>query len=80
MLLTRSFFFLLTNISGYLAIARIKISDYTVILNTHPLLTTLITPLILNEKLEKRILKAILVCFLGVILIIKPESIFGVNT
>lgn len=61
----------------YLSVTYLPLAEATVIQQTSPLYTALLAAWLLKERLEPRVVVSIAVCLLGVVLIARPDAIFG---
>ena len=71
---TRGFFFFITYTSVFMGIAALPLAEYAAIRNAGPLVITLLSVLILREKVEPRRWLALGVGFVGVLLVVRPGS------
>lgn len=63
--------------SFYFALTRLPIAEATVLHYTNPLFTALFAAWFLRERLTPRVLGTILVCLVGVVLVTRPDFLFG---
>jgi drug/metabolite transporter (DMT)-like permease len=61
----------------YFALTRLPIAEATVLHYTNPLWTVLLAALLLGEGLSPRVIGPILLSFAGVVLVARPEFLFG---
>lgn len=72
---TRGFFFFLSYTTAFMGIAALPLADVAAIRNSGPLMITLLSVIILHEKVESRRWLALGVGFIGVLLVIRPGSV-----
>ena len=63
----------------YYAVTHLPLAEATVIQYVHPLITAFLAALVLSERIGIRLFLAIGVCFVGVVLIMRPAVVFGAN-
>ena len=67
----------LTSVFGFFAIHYITLSDYTVIIHSSPIITSILEILFLKEKLSLTLVKSIFLGITGIFLIAKPSFLFN---
>lgn len=77
LLLLRGVFGSSALICFYLAVVHLPLAEATVLQQTSPLYTALLAAWLLRERLELRVVVAILACFCGVLLIAEPSWLTG---
>ena len=61
----------------YAAVVHLPLAEATVIHQTAPLFTAVLAALLLDERLDARVLVAIALCLAGVLMIARPDWLFG---
>ena len=79
LLLLRGLFGSTALICFYAAVVHLPLAEATVIQQTSPLFTALLAAWLLGEPLRARVLVSIGVCLVGVLVIARPESLFGIG-
>jgi drug/metabolite transporter (DMT)-like permease len=77
LLLLRGLFGSLALICFYAAVVHMPLAEATVIHQTAPLFTAVLAAWLLRERLEARVLGAIVLCLLGVVMIAQPSWLPG---
>lgn len=77
LLLLRGVFGSLALVCFYLAVGNLPLAEATVIHQTAPLFTAVVAAWLLRERLEPSVLLSILVCLVGVVLIARPDWLWG---
>lgn len=77
LLLLRGLFGSTALICFYAAVVHLPLAEATVIQQTAPLFTALLAAWLLRERLQPRVLLSIGICLAGVVVIARPESLFG---
>lgn len=67
----------LTSVFGFFAIRFITLSDYTVILHSSPIITSILEIFFLKEKLSLTLVKSLILGIIGILLISKPSFLFN---
>ncbi len=80
LLLSRGFTGSCALVCFYAAVVHLPLAEATVIHQTAPVFTALLAAVLLHERLETRVLVSIGVCLLGVLLIARPDWLFGGHT
>jgi len=62
------------------SLARLSLSDAVILYQTQPLWTVLIARIVLGERAHPRVLLATLVALSGVVLVLRPNFLFGAET
>ena len=75
----RSIALLLMTYCFFTSLSRLSLAEATIILFFAPLITTILAPLILKEKIHAHTLLAVTVGFIGMIIVIDPNNIWGVQ-
>tara|TARA_B110000858_G_scaffold36738_1_gene41287 strand:- start:678 stop:1337 length:660 start_codon:yes stop_codon:yes gene_type:complete len=63
----------------FTSLSRLSLAEATIILFFAPLITTMLAPLILKEKIHYYTLLAVMAGFIGMIIVIDPNNIWGVK-
>jgi drug/metabolite transporter (DMT)-like permease len=77
LLLTRGIVGSCALVCFYAAVVHLPLAEATVIHQTAPLFTAVFAAIWLHEKLEARVLLAIVLCLCGVLMIARPDWLFG---
>jgi len=75
----RSIALLLMTYCFFTSLSILSLAEATIILFFAPLITTILAPLILKEKIHYHILLAVMAGFIGMIIVIDPNNIWGVQ-
>ena len=73
----RSIALLLMTYCFFTSLSRLSLAEATIILFFSPLITTMLSPLILKEKVNYSTWLAVIVGFIGMIIVINPNNIIG---
>ena len=75
----RSIALLLITYCFFTSLSRLSLAEATIILFFAPLITTILAPLILKEKIQAHTLLAVIAGFIGMIIVIDPNNIWGIQ-
>jgi drug/metabolite transporter (DMT)-like permease len=75
----RSIALLLMTYCFFTSLSILSLAEATIILFFAPLITTILAPLILKEKIHYHTLLAVIAGFIGMIIVIDPNNIWGVQ-
>lgn len=76
-LVLRGVFGTLGLICIYYSVVTLPLAEAVVIQYTHPIMTALLAIPLLSERPDRRLLVAIALCSIGVVVITRPETLFG---
>ena len=76
----RSISLLLMTYCFFTSLSKLSLAEATIILFVSPLITTILAPLILKEKVTSTSWVAVLIGFVGMVIVIGPSNIIGFST